>query len=141
MQSAFAPRILTHKVSSIPTRMKRIFLWCSLYQIHCIHVLWWAIISIKGGFFSGSAIRFSNLQKKNYSNSLSWAWTLNKLFTVMGGNFKFQFQWFGVIYFGDLQISKTNLTLWKKPPLVQCSRFKFRLALNFDLKKLKLLWN
>ena len=51
-------------------------------------------LAIKGGFFSESAICFSNPQSsnKNYSKSLSWAWNLNKLFTVMGGNFKFQAQ-------------------------------------------------
>ena len=42
-------------------------------------------------FFSESGIRLSNLPK-NYSKSLSWAWNLNKLFTVKGGNFKFHVQ-------------------------------------------------
>ena len=53
-----------------------------------------ACLFIKGGFFSESEIRFSNLpiSQKNYSKNLSWAWNLNKLFTVMGGNFKFQVQ-------------------------------------------------
>ena len=48
----------------------------------------------KGGFFSESEIRFSNLPifQKNYSKKLSWAWNLDKLFTDMGGNFKFQAQ-------------------------------------------------
>ena len=45
----------------------------------------------KGVFFSESEIRFSNLPK-NYSKKLSWAWNLNKLFTDVGGNFKFQAQ-------------------------------------------------
>ena len=46
----------------------------------------------KGGFFSESEIRFSNLpiSQKNYSRKLSSALNLNKLFTDMGGNFKFQ---------------------------------------------------
>ena len=42
----------------------------------------------KGGFYSES---FSNLQNK-YSKSLSWAWNLIKLLTVIGGKFKFQVQ-------------------------------------------------
>ena len=46
---------------------------------------------LKGGFFSESSIRFSNLQKK-YSKLLSWAWNLNLLFTVIGEKFKFQVQ-------------------------------------------------
>ena len=52
------------------------------------------ILILKGGFFSESEIRFSNLpiSKKNYNKKLSWAWNLNKLFTDMGGNFKFQAQ-------------------------------------------------
>ena len=51
-------------------------------------------ISTKGAFFSESEIHFSNLpiSQKNYSKKLSWAWNLNKLFTDMGGNFKFQAQ-------------------------------------------------
>jgi hypothetical protein len=63
----------------------------------------------KGGFFSESAMRFSNLQisKKIYSKSLSCAWNLNKLFTVMGGQFKFQVQdsdlEFFFLRFGDLK--------------------------------------
>ena len=42
-------------------------------------------------FFSESAMCFSNLQNK-YSKSLSWAWNLNKFFTVIGRKFKFQVQ-------------------------------------------------
>ena len=67
-------------------------------------------ITSKGVFFSESEICFSNLQKK-YSKSLSWAWNLNKLFTVMSGNFKFQVQ------DSDLEIWKTNLNSEKKPAL------------------------
>ena len=60
-------------------------------------------------FFSESAIFFSNLQicKRNYSKSLYWAWNLNKLFTIMDGNFKFQVQDSDLEYFfwrfGDLK--------------------------------------
>ena len=60
-------------------------------------------LPFKGSFYSESAIRFSNLQTK-YSKSLSWAWNLNKLFTVMVGNSNFKFRiviW--NIYFGDLK--------------------------------------
>ena len=32
------------------------------------------------------------ISQKNYSKKLSWAWNLNKLFTDMDGNFKFQAQ-------------------------------------------------
>ena len=62
----------------------------------------------KGGFFSESAIRFSNLPifKKKYSKKLSSAWNLNLLFTVIGGKFKFKFQdsFLEYFYFGDLEI-------------------------------------
>ena len=44
---------------------------------------------LKGGFYSEREVSFSNLPKK-YSKSLSWAWNLKKLFTVIGGKFKFQ---------------------------------------------------
>ena len=47
--------------------------------------------AVKGDFFSESAMCFSHCQNK-YSKSLSWAWNLNELFTVMGGKFKFQIQ-------------------------------------------------
>ena len=48
----------------------------------------------KGGFFSESEIRFSNIpiSQNNYSKNLFWAWNLNKLFTDAGRNFKFQDQ-------------------------------------------------
>ena len=59
-------------------------------------------------------MRFLDLQisKKNYSKKLSWAWNLNKLFIDKGGNFKFQAQdsFFGIIFLGDWEILKTNLT-------------------------------
>ena len=48
-------------------------------------------VVLKVAFFQ--KVRFvSQISKKNYSKSLSWAWNLNKLFTIMGGNFKFQVQ-------------------------------------------------
>ena len=45
---------------------------------------------------------------------------LKKLFTDMGGNFKFQAQDSFLEYFfgGDWKTWKTNLTLWKEVPLV-----------------------
>ena len=48
-------------------------------------------VVIKSSFYSVSAIRFSNLQKK-CSKACSWAWSLNMLFTVIGGKFEFQVQ-------------------------------------------------
>ena len=54
----------------------------------------------KGGFFSESAMYFSHCQDK-YPKSLSWAWNLNKLFTLMGRKFKFQVFW--NIFWGDLK--------------------------------------
>ena len=54
--------------------------------------------TVKGSFYSESAMRLSNLQH-NYSKSLSWAWNLNKLFTVFGGKFKFQGQDSDLEYF------------------------------------------
>ena len=50
----------------------------------------------KGGFFSERC--FSHCQNK-YFRSLSWAWNLNKLFTVMGGKFKFQVQYSDLEYY------------------------------------------
>ena len=46
---------------------------------------------IKGGFKSEDTGKFLGLQHK-YSKSLSWAENLNKLFTVVGGKFKFSAQ-------------------------------------------------
>ena len=45
----------------------------------------------KGGFKSEDTWNFLRLQHK-YSKSLSWAENLNKLFTVLGGKFKFSAQ-------------------------------------------------
>ena len=53
-----------------------------------INFLLW---TLKVAFFRkwDSLIKSLNLPK-NYSKILSWVWNLNKLFTDMGGNFKFQ---------------------------------------------------
>ena len=48
-------------------------------------------IPTKGGFFSESAICFSNLQKK-YSKKLSWTWNLNFPPITVNNKFKFQVQ-------------------------------------------------
>ena len=48
-------------------------------------------ISPKGGFKSEDTGEFLLLQNK-YSKLLSWAENLNKLFTVLGGKFKFSAQ-------------------------------------------------
>ena len=58
---------------------------------------------------------FSNLQNK-YSKSLSWAWNLNKLFTVIGGKFKFQVQDSDLEYL-FWQCEKHIALSEKKPPL------------------------
>ena len=62
-------------------------------------------------------VRF--VSKTNYSKSLSWAWNyLNKLFTVMGGNFSFQVEDSDLEYFLEIwRFEKTNRTFWKKPPM------------------------
>ena len=67
---------------------------CFLCSIVSYWKSWTLTRCSKGGFFSESEIRFSNLpiSQKNYSKKLSWAWNLNKLFTDMGKNFKFQAQ-------------------------------------------------
>ena len=67
----------------------------------------------KGGFFSESEIRSSNLQisKMNYSKSLSWTWILNKLLTLLGGKFKFQAQDSNLEFL--LEIGQTRCTFWK----------------------------
>ena len=46
---------------------------------------------VKVAFFQKVRFVFQ-ISQKNYSKKLSWAWNLNKLFTNMGGNFKFQAQ-------------------------------------------------
>ena len=75
--------------------------------------IWSKILCIKGGFFSESAIRFSNLQiskKKNIPKKLSWTWNLN--FPPKTLYCYWRVIW--NIFFGDLEIWKTNLTFWKK---------------------------
>ena len=51
----------------------------------------------KGGLKSEDTGEFLFLQNK-YSKSLSWAENLNKLFTVLGGKFKFSAQDSGLEY-------------------------------------------
>ena len=45
----------------------------------------------KGGFMSEDTGGFLHCQNR-YSKSLSWAESLNKLFTIMGGKFKYSAQ-------------------------------------------------
>ena len=71
----------------------------------------------KGGFFSESEIRFSNLQifKINYSKSLSSTWNLKFPPITVNNLFKFQAQDSDLeFFFGDLEIWKTNHTFWNK---------------------------
>ena len=66
---------------------------------------------LKGGFFSESAIRFSNLplskknSPRNYPELKSKIPAHNTHITVMGRNFKFQVQdsFFGIFFLGDLK--------------------------------------
>ena len=68
------------------------------------------ILGAKGGFMSEGTGVFLLLQKK-YSKSLSWEENLNKLFTVMGGTFKFISQDRELEYFfGEVKILKYLLT-------------------------------
>ena len=46
---------------------------------------------VKGGFMSEDTEGFLSCQNE-YSKSLSWAENLNKLFTILGGKFKFSAQ-------------------------------------------------
>ena len=75
----------------------------------------------KGGFFSESEIRSSNLPifQKKYSKKLSWSWNLNKLFADMGGNFKVQAQdsFFGIIFGAIGRFEKRISLSEKKAPL------------------------
>ena len=68
-----------------------------------------------GGFFQNVRFVFQ-ISQKNYSKKLSWAWNLNNLFTDMGENFNFQGKdsFLGIIFLGDWEIWKRNLTFWKK---------------------------
>ena len=80
-------------------------LWEKNVKAENLQIVWghyrWILFKKWDSFFKSP-----NLKKK-YSKSLSWAWNLNKLFTVMGGNFKFQVQnsdlEYFVLRFGDLK--------------------------------------
>jgi len=52
--------------------------------------------------------QISKSPKKNFSKNVSWTWNLNFKLRIVFWN----------IFFGDLEIWKTNRTFWKKPPLV-----------------------
>ena len=67
---------------------------------------------LKVAFFQKVRFVFQ-ISKKNYSKSLSWAWNLNKLFTVMGGKFKCQVQDNDLIWQCRKQIAFSE----NKPPL------------------------
>ena len=71
----------------------------------------------KGGFFSESAIRFLHLQisKKNIPKSYPELeiWICCLLLLVGNLNFKFRIVFLN-IFFGDVEIWKTNHTFWKK---------------------------
>ena len=74
---------------------------------------------IKGGFFSESAIRFSDLQisKKKYSKKLSWAWN-----TRLNLNFKLRIVFLEYFFF-EIGMWKNFIALSeKKPPLVWIKR-------------------
>ena len=61
------------------SKEKKVFNWAK--KKNEFYFFWkYCRVHIKGGFFSESEIRFSNLP--NYSKELSWAWNLNKLFKV-----------------------------------------------------------
>ena len=73
-------------------------------------------VDAKGGFFSESAIRFLDLEKKNIAKNYLELEIQNSRpqnNTVMGGNFKFQVKnsFFGSFFW---EIWKTNRTFWKK---------------------------
>ena len=89
---------------------------------------------MKVAFFQKVRFVFQ-ISQINYSESLSWAWNLNKLFTVMGGNFKFQVQDSDTEYF-ILEIWKTNLTFWKKATFSQL----IRIRINQNYKTLLKFW-
>jgi hypothetical protein len=74
--------------------------------------------TLKVFFFPKVRFVFQIFQN-NYSKKLSWAGNLNKLFTIIGGNFKMQAQ----DSFWDCEIWKTNLSFWKKAPLVLAEEF------------------
>ena len=85
-----------------------------------INFLLW---TLKVAFFRkwDSLIKSLNLPK-NYSKILSWVWNLNKLFTDMGGNFKFQAQdFFWNIFFWRLEDLKNEYHFLKKRAPLQCA--------------------
>ena len=59
--------------------------------IYLLHLVCTQTVNNKGGFKSEDTGEYLLLQNK-YSKSLSWAENLNKLFTVLGGKFKFSAQ-------------------------------------------------
>ena len=86
-------------------------------------------------------IRFSNLQisKKNYSKSQSWAWNLNKLFTVMGRNLKFRIViWSNFFWkFGDMKNEShflKNSHLYRKHFFKQYERYQSQYTFVNPLK-------
>ena len=64
--------------------------FCGLLRIY-MNFIQIPLKYVKGGFKSEDTREFSLLQNK-CSKSLSWADNLNKLFTDLGGNFKFSAQ-------------------------------------------------
>ena len=72
-------------------------------------------LATKDVFFSESVMCSSHCQNR-YSKSLPWAWNLNKLFTVMGGKFKFHVQDSDLEYL-FWQCEKHIAISEKKPPL------------------------
>ena len=70
----------------------------------------------KGGFKSEDTEEFFHCQHK-YSILLSWAENLNKLFTVLGGKFKFSTQDSDLEYL-CLQCKKFPVSSGLKPPLI-----------------------
>ena len=70
---------------------------------------------LKVAFFQKVRCVFQ-ISKNKYSKSLSWTWNLNFLPITVNNKFKFQAQDRNLeyVYFGDLEIWKTNHTFWKK---------------------------
>ena len=85
----------------------------SIHSIICCKL----ILFPKGGFKSEETGGFLPLQNK-YSKSLSWAENLNKLFTDLGGKFKFSAQYSDLEYlFWRSKNPPVSSDL--KPPLVR----------------------
>ena len=101
------------------------------------------IMELKAAFFQKVLFVFqiSKSPKWKYSEKRSWAWNLKLLFTVIGEKFKFQVQdsFLEYFHFGDLEIWKTNRTLWKKATLTWYLKFEFyRQKIHFKLGYFKL---